>query len=135
MAGERITDYFHLVVGFEFPAQNYTLDAGLVNLYTEATRDSSDIFRSDKLVPPMAVSAYAMAALSQAIALPIGTIHVSQELDFLKQVKVGDVITCYSKISRKIDRAGMRMMNVEITVANQSDETVLTGKVGFILPC
>ena len=127
-------EYFQLTVGFEFPPQSYTMEAGLVALYLEATRDSSDVYRSGKLVPPMAVTAYAMTSLSQAVALPSGTIHVSQELDFLKSVKIGDTITCRSKVSRKVDRGGLRLMNIDITVTNQSAEVVLTGKVGFILP-
>jgi acyl dehydratase len=127
-------EYFQLTVGFEFPPQSYNMDADLVSLYLEATRDSSELFLSGKLVPPMAVTAYAMNALSQAVALPSGTIHVTQELDFLKTVKVGDTIVCFSKVSRKVDRSGMRLMNIDLTVTNQSAETVLTGKVGFILP-
>jgi hypothetical protein len=127
-------DYYQLTVGFEFPPQSYTMDAGLVALYLEATRDSLELYRSGGLVPPMAVTAYAMTALSRAVTLPSGTIHVSQELDFLKAVKIGDAITCRSKVSRKVDRAGMRLMNIDISVSNQNTETVLTGKVGFILP-
>ena len=82
----------------------------------------------------MAVTAFAMTALSQSISMPSGTIHVSQELDFLKLVHVGDTITCHSKISRKVERGGLRLMNTDITVLNQNQEKVLTGKVGFVLP-
>ena len=127
-------EYFQLTVGFEFPPQSYCMEAGLASLYLEATRDSSELFRSGKMVPPMAVTAYAMKALSEAVTLPSGTIHVSQELDFLKTVKIGDTINCRSKVSRKVDRGGMRLMNIDIVVTNQNAEIVLTGKVGFILP-
>jgi acyl dehydratase len=127
-------DFFQLTVGFEFPPQSYIMEADLVALYLEATRDSAELYRSEKLVPPMAVTAFAMNALSQAVALPSGTIHVSQELDFIKTVKIGDTIICNSKVSRKVDRGGMRLMNIDLTVTNQNSETVLTGKVGFILP-
>jgi acyl dehydratase len=75
-----------------------------------------------------------MSSLSQSVTMPAGTIHVSQELDFLKPVKVGDTITCYSVVSRKVDRGGLRLMNTDITVTNQNDEKVLTGRVGFVLP-
>jgi len=127
-------EYSQLTVGFEFPPQSYTMDDRLVSLYLEATSDSSELIRSAKLVPPMAVTAFAMNALSQSVALPSGTIHVTQELDFIKTVTVGDTIVCHSKVSRKVDRGGMHLMNIDLTVTNQSAETVLTGKVGFILP-
>jgi acyl dehydratase len=134
MDGQAKTEYYQLSVGFEFPPRSYTLDSSAVDLYLEAVKENKDFFRQEGLVPPMAVTAFAMSALSQEIAMPSGTIHVSQELDFLKAVKVGDTITCRSKVSRKIERGGLRLMNVDISVANQNQETVLTGRVGFVLP-
>ena len=127
-------EYFQLSVGFEFPQQSYTLDSALAELYLQATSDNAEFYRAEKLVPPMAATAYAMTSLSQAVALPSGTIHVSQELDFLNTLKIGDTITCCSKVSRKVDRGGLRLMNIDITVTNQKAEVVLTGKVGFVLP-
>jgi acyl dehydratase len=127
-------EYYQLFVGFEFPPQSYTLDSSLVSLYLEAVGESNELFRQEQLVPPMAVTAFAMASLSQGLSMPPGTIHVSQELDFLKVVKVGDSITCRSKVSRKVDRGGLRLMNTDITVVNQNQESVLTGRVGFVLP-
>jgi acyl dehydratase len=123
-----------LMAGFEFPPKVFTLDSTSVELYLQATLDSAEIYRSGNLVPPMAVTAYAMTSLSQAVTLPSGTIHVSQELDFLKTLKIGDSITCRSKVSRKLDRGGLRLMNIDITVTNQNAEIVVTGKVGFLLP-
>jgi acyl dehydratase len=134
MNGQPKTEYYQLSVGFEFPPQSYCLDSPAVDLYLDAVKENHSLFRQEGLVPPMAVTAFAMAALSQAITMPSGTIHVSQELDFLKVVKVGDTITCRSKVSRKIERGGLRLMNVDISVSNQSQETVLTGRVGFVLP-
>jgi acyl dehydratase len=131
---EQAIEYYQLYVGFEFPLQSYKLDFSMVSMYLEAVKESSDLYRSESLVPPMAVTAYAMAALSQAVIMPSGTIHVSQELDFLELVKVGDTITCYSKVSRKVERGGLRLMNTDITVLNQNQEKVLTGRVGFVLP-
>lgn len=131
---EKATEYYRLFVGFEFPPQSYKLDASLVADYLQATRETDELFRKEPLVPPMAVTAFAMNALSQAVVMPAGTIHVSQELDFLKAVRIGDTITCYSTVSRKIDRGGLRLMNTDINVVNQNQEKVLSGKVGFVLP-
>ncbi len=127
-------NYYQLTTGFEFPPQSYVLDTAAVTLYLKATQETDDLFLRDGLVPPMAVTALAMSALAQSISMPSGTIHVSQELDFLKTVKVNDTITCLSKISRKVERGGLRLMNTDITVINQNEEKVLTGKVGFVLP-
>ncbi len=134
MPEQAKAEYHQLFVGFEFQPQSYKLDASTVSAYLEATRETNDIYRKEGLVPPMAVTAFAMAALGSAVTMPPGTIHVSQELDFLKLVKVGDTITCFSKVSRKQDRGGLHLMNTDITVLNQNQEKVLTGRVGFILP-
>ena len=123
-------EYYQLTAGFEFPPQSYILDSATVALYLDATQDIDELFREGGFVPPMAVTAFAMSALSQSISMPSGTIHVSQELDFLKLVRVGDTITCHSKV----ERGGLRLMNTDITVLNQNKEKVLTGKVGFVLP-
>ncbi len=134
MTDQTKVEYYQLFAGFEFPAQSYTLDYQTVSLYLEATGDNHELFRKEGLVPPMAVTAFAMASLAGAVSMPPGTIHVSQELDFLRVVKIGDTITCRSVVSRKVDRGGLRLMNTDITVTNQNQEQVLTGKVGFVLP-
>jgi acyl dehydratase len=134
MEQESKTDFNQLFVGFEFPKQSYTFDASMAATYIEAVKESNDLYLKEGLVPPMEVTAYAMASLSRSIALPAGTIHVTQELDFMALVKVGDTITCSSKVSRKVDRSGMHIMTTDIEVINQNQVKVLAGKVGFILP-
>jgi acyl dehydratase len=134
MAEESKIEYSQLTAGMEFPAQSYLLDSASVQLYLEATQETDRLFREQSLVPPMAVTALAMSALAHSFSVPSGTIHVSQELEFLKIVRVDDTIPCRSKISRKVERGGLRLMNTDITVTNQNQEIVLTGKVGFVLP-
>jgi len=134
MAEQGKVEYYQISVGFEFPPRSYTLDPSVVSLYLEAVKETNAIFQKEGLVPPMAVTALAMSTLSQSVTMPSGTIHVSQELEFLKFVKVGDTITCHSKVSRKVERGGLRLVNTDITVLNQNQETVLTGRVGFVLP-
>ena len=134
MTEQTRIEYYQLYAGFEFPPQSYILDSTSVSLYLEATEDKDSLFLEGTLVPPMAVTAMAMSSLSQAVTMPSGTIHVSQELDFLKPGEVGSTITCSSKVSRKVDRGGLRLMNIDITVLDRSGEKVLTGRVGFVLP-
>jgi acyl dehydratase len=134
MPEQAKAEYHQLHVGFEFPPHKFILDASTVSAYLEATRETNEIYRLENLVPPMAVTAFAMASLVEALTVPPGTIHVSQELEFLKLVHVDDVITCFSKVSRKQDRGGLHLMNTDITVTNQNQEKVLIGKVGFIIP-
>jgi hypothetical protein len=134
MTEQKKTGYDQLFVGFEFPAKSYKLELGMISDYLKAVGETNPMFLAENLVPPMAVTAFAMAALIEGMTLPSGTIHVSQELEFTSLVKVGDTISCRSKVSRKTDRGGLHIMATDITVLNQFQEKVLTGKVGFVLP-
>ncbi len=106
----------------------------MVSDYLRAVGETSELYQQEQLVPPLAITAFAMSALSEGLTLPSGTIHVAQELEFRVLVRIGDTITCKSKVSRKVDRAGMHIMSTDIEVLNQKQETVLIGRVGFVLP-
>lgn len=134
MAKRSKIEYSRMEVGDRFTPISYKLEASMVATYLRAVEESSRLYQDTELVPPMAVAAYAMAALSEGISLPPGTIHVNQELEFLDAVSVGDTITCQASVSRKQDRGRLHLMNIDIDVFNQNRKKVLAGKVGFILP-
>ena len=66
--------------------------------------------------------------------IPPDMTHLSQELDFLKAVKVGETITCYSRVSSVQDRGSLQFLFCDVWVMNEDLERVLKGKIGFILP-
>jgi acyl dehydratase len=134
MTQEPKADYYKIALGYEFPPRTYTLDSQTVSTYLEAVKESHDLYTVEKLVPPLAITAYAMTALAEGSTFPAGTVHVTQELDFVETVRVGETITCRSKISRRLDRGGMRIMTTDIAVYNEEQRKVLGGKVGFVLP-
>ena len=133
MPGQAI-EYNNLFTGFEFPPQSYQMEITSIRDYLQATGETNELYQNERLVPPLAVTAFAMNALSQVVIMPPGTIHVSQELEFLGTVRIGDTITCFSTVSRKVDRGGLRLMNTKMVVVNQNQAKVLTGNVGFVLP-
>ncbi len=134
MTQKSKTDFYTVAVGFEFPSKAYMLDSELIGAYLGAVKESHVLYSEQKLVPPLAIAAYAMTALSESSTFPPGTVHVTQELDFLKEVLVGESITCRSKVTRRLDRAGMRIMTTEIDVFDRNEQKVLAGRVGFVLP-
>jgi len=123
-----------LEAGYRFPASSYQLDAAKVAAYLGAAEDTSHLYRDFSLVPPMAVAAYAMAALSQRIALPPGTIHVSQELEFMGTVSVDDSLISHATVSRNQHRGKLHLLAIETNVCNQNQQAVLSGKSAFLLP-
>lgn len=125
--------YSQLEAGYEFPPGNYKLDASKVSLFLKAIDDTSHLYQDNRLVPPMAVAALAMATLSKTISLPPGAIHISQELGFVKAVSLDESLTSYARLSRTQKRGKLHLITVDINVRNQNQQTVLTSKTSFIL--
>ena len=126
--------YSQLETGHEFPVSNFQLDRSIVTSYLRATEDDSNLYLDDALVPPMAIAAYAMEALSENIYLPPGTIHVSQELEFLDVVAVDDSLISYATVSRKQSRGKLNLLAIDLNVFNQRQKAVLSAKTSFVLP-
>ena len=119
---------------YEFPASSYVLDSTIVSTYIKAVGETSNLYQDQALVPPMAIAACALTALSENIALVPGTIHVSQELDFMGSLHVGDTVTSRARVSRKQQRGAMRVLNIDLDICDPAGRTVLKGKTSFILP-
>jgi acyl dehydratase len=131
---EQNVDYSKLEVGYEFPPTTFRLDSSLVADYIAAVGETSPVYRGSKLVPPMAIAAFAMAALSKGFSLQSGAIHVSQEMEFINTVSTGDIITSHAKVSRKQKRSIFHILTIDFHAVNQDDKAVLAGKTEFILP-
>jgi len=121
--------YEELSVGYEFPATSYELSSSLVTKYLEAVDNSGNNF-----VPPLAVAARAMTAMTQSLSLPPGTIHASQDFEFFKLVPIGSVVSCQAKVVRNLARGQMRMLVLELNVFDQKEQKVQSGKATIILP-
>lgn len=122
-----------LPVGFEFPPISYELSEPVIGKYLEAVGEETDLLTSG-IVPPLAIAACAMTALSQSFTVPPGSIHASQELEFLKMVPIGASISCGGKIAQKVERGSLNLVILEINVMNQAGEKVLTGKATIAAP-
>ena len=134
MPKEQKVEYSQLEVGYEFHPSRYTLDYPSVAAYLRAVEDASSLYQDTELVPSMAIAAYAMAALSESISLPSGTIHASQELEFIDTVGINDTLTSYARVSRQQSRGKFHLLSINFNVLNQRQKAVLAGKTSFILP-
>jgi len=134
MPKEQKIEYSQLEAGYEFPPSSYKLDNSIVATYLKAVEDTSNLYQDAGLVPPMAIAAYAMAALSEGICLPPGTIHVSQEFEFINTANINDTFVSYARVSRKQRRGKFHLLVIDLNVSNQKQKAVLAGKTSFILP-
>jgi len=124
--------YSDIVTGFEFAPSVFQIDAETVSKYLRATEDDNPI-HSLKIVPPMAVAAFAIREMANRFVLPEGTVHVSQQLEFIKAAAIGETLTSLAKVTRKVQRGKFNMLNISFNVVNHRKEPVLTGEAGFIL--
>ena len=130
---------YELKLGKEFTSATYELDTATISKYLEAVEESSGMYpapilEGKTLVPPMAIATYALRALSESLSLLTGSIHVSQEIEFLKPVPVGSRITCHGKVAQLRSRGNICLVSIEISALNQKEEEVLWGKITFVIP-
>jgi len=130
MQGNAV-NYEELIPGYEFPPASYELSASLVSKYLQAVDGAGDGF-----VPPLAITACVIAAMSGSFSLPPGTIaiHASQELELLKLVPIGATIECHTRVAQKITRGKMSMLILELEIFDQGNEKVQSGKTTIALP-
>ena len=127
-------EYRQLEPGYELPAISYKLEPAMVAHYLAAVEEPGSIYRDNSLVPPTAIAAYAMTALSDTVELPPGVIHTHGEVKFLGAVNTGETISCHSCVSQKLERGQLHLLTIDSSVFNEKEEKVLAGKTSFILP-
>lgn len=121
--------YEEVTLGYEFPPTSYELSPSLISKYLKAVDSVGNGF-----VPPLAIAARAMTAMTGVLSLPPGTIHASQDFEFYKLVPTAAVVNCQTKVVRKVSRGGMRMLVLELNVFDRDKEKVQSGKATIILP-
>jgi hypothetical protein len=127
----KTISYEELIPGYEFPPATYELSASLVSKYLKAVDSAGDGF-----VPPLAITACAIAAMTGSFSLPSGTIviHASQELEFFKLVPIGATIECHIGVAQKITRGKMSMLILEFEVLDKGKGKVQSGRATIALP-
>ena len=134
MSEHEKTGYQDLKAGQEFSPAAFQVDSATVADYLKAVEEDNVIYQNTGLVPPMALAALALKALINTISMPPGTIHVSQEFEFIAAVNTRDTLTSQAKVSRVQERGKLHLMTVDISVVNQEQKPVLAGKTSFVLP-
>ena len=128
---DKTVSYEELTPGYKFPPATYELNSSFVSKYSRAVDSSGDGF-----VPPLAITACAIATMTKTIPVPPGTIaiHASQELEFLKVVPIGTTIECHIGVAQKIARGKMSMLVLELEILDKAKEKVQSGKATIALP-
>ena len=127
-------DFEQLTTGYEFEPSSFSIDGESIKKYLNAVDGSKSIYDKNNTVPPMTIAALAMTAMAQGLSMPPGAIHVSQDIEFLKPVKINEKLTSHARVNRKVSRGKINMLSIGINVVNDMDTAVLTAETSFILP-
>lgn len=115
--------------------RSYTLDDAAVALYVEAVGDESGLYDAGVgLTPPMAVAALGLRGIVEDLQIPGGTLHTSQELEFLAAVEVGAKLRCEANVLQNSVRGDRRFLVIGLTINDGEGRQVLAGKSTLVLP-
>lgn len=112
----------------------WTLNEDSVRQYLTAVGDSQQVYFDLHLVPPLALSAYALGALLEKLALAPGAIHSLQEVATVRAVAFGEQITGTAQLERPRQRGGLEFTYVSYVLTDCAGEPVQTGKTTVLVP-
>ncbi len=134
MTAQHPVDFSQLEAGFEFSKTSYRVDAAAVAAYLAAVEEPDSLYCEASLVPPMAIAARAMAALSGAVAFPDGAVHVSQSVQFLGLVSIKDTLVGRARVDRVQRRGRLHLVSVELSADREDGQPVLRARMDLVLP-
>ena len=121
-------------VGYRFPEQTVYVSPDRVRQYLAAVGSESPLYHGDSNVaPPLAIAAWVLAGLIEAIGLPPGSVHATQEFSFLDTVPIDSALDATAEVVQATTRAGMDVIVVEVTVLHEN-HPVLSGRSMLMMP-
>ncbi len=120
--------------GHELPASTFELSREWVREYVAAVEDGAIGARDEGLVPPMAVAALAVRSLLDAAELPPGAVHLGQETEFVRPVRVGERLSASARVVSRGERQGWVLMGIDMKVDGQDGEPVMKGRATLTMP-
>ena len=121
-------------VGHRFPAQTVHLAPESVRQYLAAVGSESPLYQGDNTTaPPLAVAAWVLAGLIEAIGLPPGSVHATQEFTFMDTAPLDSTLDAEAEVVQATSRGGMDVIVVEIR-AQHEQRAVLTGRSMLMMP-
>lgn len=124
--------------GLEFPAATFRLDDDAVARYRAAVEDQSlpslERELGPGLVPPLAVAARVFKALEEHLALPPGSLHTGQEVEFRRVVRVGESLNGGGRVANVSSRGGWLFVAIDIWADDAQGDPILRGRANLMMP-
>jgi len=119
--------------GYRFAPVEFDLSHEWVRSYVNAVADQA-ISGVGAYAPPMSLAALAIRALLEQSPLPPGSIHVGQELSFLRPAAIGERLYARAEVLSRTGRQGWVMMGVRLAVMDAAEIVVMDGRATITFP-
>ncbi|MFQ6029633.1 MAG: hypothetical protein ACE5Q6_19320 [Dehalococcoidia bacterium] len=101
--------------------------------YLRAVGDALPVYSEQDLVPPLTLSAYALGALLEKMALPSGAIHSLHEIEHLAPVAFDSSISGVAILERPRRRGNLEFITAAIRLTEGEERIVQTGKTTVLV--
>lgn len=105
-----------------------------VRRYLEAVGDEHRVYFDHSLAPPVAMTAWALGAILDKLALPDGAIHSSQELEILGGAKFPGAYRVTADLGKPRQRGNLVFLTVSYSLADTEGRLVQRGKSTVLSP-
>lgn len=133
-----ITEELESMMNVEFGPDVYEIEKGMVRKFAEAIDDPNPDW-SEVTPPTFPAALVPTGLLHRLFNADCGLTRLlngSSELEYLKPIKIGDVISVNAKLTRLRQMGGkdgaMLFMFTEVTYTNQDGEVAVRGKNTYI---
>ncbi len=105
-----------------------------VRRYLEAVGDEHRVYFDHSLAPPVAMTAWALGAILDKLALPDGAIHSSQELETLREARFPGAYRVTAGLGKPRQRGNLVFLTVSYSLADIEGRLVQRGKSTVLSP-
>ena len=124
-----------LPVGHKFTTGRRIINTLEINDYVEAVEGYGPASDDPQIVPPTAMSAYALREILNEVSLPGGAVHAGQNISMIGSISVGDSVLFEARLSQNSVRAGWRYLAIDFQVYDASSNTeLMEGRSTIVIP-
>ena len=117
--------------GYELEPAQFSLPPERIDAYLLAVGDRNAY---GNIVPPLAVVALALAELQEQVSLPEGSLHTAQEVEQLRVIKTGEMLTMRGRIAQRSERQGFVISVIELDVLAAEGESAVRARTTVLAP-
>jgi hypothetical protein len=101
--------------------------------YRDAVTDGLELYDEAGVAPPLAVAAVALGLVLEVVALPAGSLHGSEALQFYAPVRLVTPLECRTTLAQRSQRSGWIACVLHSEIVSEG-VTALTARATVLTP-